>query len=140
MPEKIGGTEVMNITSWDIYWITRLDNIRALLILLSVLFAMAAVCSFVGSCEWDRCGEVRVAKIWRVMAGSFLFIVVPVLLCAIAFIPTTKEACMMFVVPKLTNSEYVKALQGDAKELYTLGIERLKEELSIKNVKNGDKK
>ena len=133
----------MNITSWNIYWITRLDSIKdtmiGIIIVLGILLFFLII-ALVGEAFTQNTAD-EAQSYFRLAKYCALSFLVPVFLIVVyPFIPTTKEACMMYAVPKLTNSECIKALQGDAKELYTLGIERLKEELSIKNTKKGNKK
>lgn len=43
--------------------------------------------------------------------------------------------CMIKVIPMLTNSEMVQQLNKDGKEIYELGIKKIKEELK-KEVNN----
>ena len=132
----------MNITSWDVYWITRLDAIKdctlGIIIVLSVILIFLFF-ALVGEGITKDTPEEGYAH-FRLAKYCALSLFVPVFLAIVyPFIPTTKEACMMYAVPKLANSECVKTLQGDAKELYTLGIERLKAELAVKGGKDGTK-
>lgn len=132
----------MTITSWDIYWITRLDAIKdtmiGIIIILCLLLAFLIIALFGEAFTQDTADESQFC--FRSVKYCALSFLVPVFLIVVyPFVPTTKEACMMYAVPKLADSECVKALQGDAKELYTLGIERLKAELAVKGEKNGTK-
>lgn len=49
-----------------------------------------------------------------------------VLLCATVIVPTQKEIAIIYVVPKIINSEAVKK---DLPEIYDLGVNYIKEQL-----------
>ena len=120
----------MNITSWDIYWITRLDSIRDSITGIVVVLCVAFIIGFLSIIYAGGESIVTEQTAWRWMKRVCWGFTIPAaLLLIMPFIPTTKEACMVYAIPKLADSEYTKTLQGDAKELYTLAVEKMKGEL-----------
>ena len=119
----------MTISAWTIYWITRLDEISILLTISFVLIAIVTVffCfSWVANRDdYERQYHNGVEK--QKTAVGLLKWLVPVLIAVgltNAFIPNTKQAAAMIVLPAIVNSEAVQQLPG---ELTTLAREWLQE-------------
>lgn len=124
------------ITENTIYWILKLDDIAGLLIVMAIVaaaFSIGAILVWAISAEVDDKYSRETAKILCVKSGIIAFI------CAVAFtfLPNTKQMAMIKVIPAITNSEFVADMSKDAKELYKMGIEAIKEQLTNKN--NGGK-
>lgn len=115
------------ITPSTIYWITRFDDIRTglatLAIAILVLAALALVLFLAAAENVAREHEMECAKLAFCLAFAL------VLLAAVAggvraFVPTTKDAAAMAVLPALANSEKVQTV-GNA--VYDLAVEWLEE-------------
>ena len=118
------------MSPWTIYWVMQADSIRSViggLIAPSVFVFL--ISAFVSAMSSDESAGVpdAIAK-W---SRRFFAISLPgTLLLSVAFglAPTTKTLCAVIAIPAIANSEQ---LQADASEIYKLGMERLKEELSV---------
>lgn len=122
------------ITPSLIYWITRLDQFNALTGCASLfIFIIAIVLMIAVFVEAESNNE----KSYRIVLKGFkisLF-VLAIFSLMHTFIPTTKEACAMYVVPKIVNNEKV---QNVSKEFYDLALEWMKE-LRPKSIQNKEK-
>ena len=109
------------ISAWDIYWITRLDN-------LSTTFALtAALCGFVVFFglmysvieleDEERRGWLR--KIFGVAIFGALMVIGGVLT------PSTKEMCAIIVLPRVVNNQDVQVLGADLPKLARAWLEEL---------------
>jgi len=133
------------ITPSTIYWITRLNSINRVLCFINFLVFMAviafAILAAILICkerEYHTCSEDRIREInnagWRVLkwlsipASAFLFIA-----AVLAFIPTTKEAAAMYVIPAVVNNEQ---LRDTGNKIFELAAEWLEELRPCKNKAN----
>lgn len=122
------------ITPSFIYWITRLDQFNALTGFASLIsFVTAVVFMVIMIVQADASNDksyhiaLRGFKISLSVLAIFSLIHI--------FIPTTKEACAMYVVPKIVNNEKV---QNVSKEFYDLALDWMKE-LHPKSIQNKGK-
>lgn len=115
------------ITPSTIYWITRFDDIRtglmALAIIAVALAALTVALFFASVGEVSRDNEMKYMKL------AFCFVAAFVLLAGViggvrAFVPATRDAAAMAVLPALANSERVQTV-GNA--VYDLAVEWLEE-------------
>lgn len=114
----------MTITSWQMYWFTRLDTIdMAGGLTLGIIFVVSLIAALAALFEPTMFKSVKRVLKWC------LSIFVMVCLLDIA-IPSTKEMAAIIIIPKLTESEIVKR---DIPEIYDLAIKYLKTELTEKN-------
>lgn len=126
----------MDITPSTIYWITRLDNVRLIINLLTILFAFLFAILF--AIGLDR---ATVEKHYTYHTDEYInstrslgdkivcmslapFVVWLILFIVNAFIPTTKEAAAMYVIPAIVNNEKVQTVGN---RLYDLAIEWMDE-------------
>lgn len=116
------------ITSWELYWITRLDGILNASIGVAVLgFVVALFSSLVLFIE-----EKEKARPWikRGFITGFLFGAIAVL------IPSSKEMAAILVLPKIANSQLIQQkIPQEAAELYTMAKEWMKEKVERKESK-----
>lgn len=109
----------MQVTAWDIYWITRLDSIKAALV---VAFILAAVLVLLLTVSSDgECWTIRHLRRWMI-AGLLAFTV------AVTFTPTTKEMVAIKVIPAIAANEDVQALPAEFVKLAREWMEELKPE------------
>ena len=99
------------ITSGLIYWVTRLDSISCCLNFLfgvtlaaGIGFSIALAFAYYDFIEYHEATDKHVWKTFRKWV-VILFSVSILSGAASAFVPSTREACAMIVVPKLANSE-----------------------------------
>ena len=105
----------MNITSEELYWLTRLDYFRSAC---GALFAITVVAWFtICACLAEK------NRVWGVLTTTIVSLIT-VLSCVVGrvFIPTTKEAALIKVLPVIVNSDFVqKDVSADVKQIYELG-------------------
>lgn len=111
------------MTEFDVYWILKLDSIRALLIAAGLMLVWVCIVSH------TLCGAM--SKSWCIFGMSFGVI----LLITGVMVPTTKEICAIKVIPKVVNSQEFATIKKDLGEVYTLGMEHIKTTLSNKEEK-----
>jgi len=100
------------ITSWDIYWITRLDVIGVFFAVLLICYIAALIVGFIATCAgelWnDDCWPV-VKKSWKWGIISFI-----IFMFVSFFVPSTKQAAAIYLIPKIANNEHVQKLPDNA--------------------------
>jgi hypothetical protein len=118
------------ITESAIYWVLKLDELRGICVVVCVISGLLSCGSLIG---WivnamDK-DDVKSAK-------SLFFKAISVFMLGLvigALLPSTKQMAMIKVIPAITNSEFAADMSKDAKELYKMGIEAIKEQLTNKN-------
>ena len=125
------------ITPSAIYWITRFDDIRSGLgttAFVAVALAVLTVVGFLSALEdVSRDNEMKFIKVFFAVAAAFMLLA-GVLMGVRTFVPTTRDAAAMAVLPALANSEKVQTV-GNA--VYDLAVEWLEE---LKPVKKEERK
>ena len=108
----------MNITPFDVYLVMQLGSINAACgILFGVLAIATAVCLIAGFMQrasafgehdrdYDR-GNIKLR------IGAKVGVVTLVFLLLVAFIPSTKTAASMFLLPAIANNKEVQQLPED---------------------------
>jgi len=112
------------MTSWTLYWITRLDAVGWLLIG-AVVLSIGAACvnGFLWGEEFDpKSGDSR-RYFKRVRKFSALALLLSL---TNTMIPSTKEMAAIIVLPKIANSATVKELGDATVELAKQWLESLK--------------
>lgn len=120
------------ITESTIYWILKLDNLRDVCLIVGTLSGFTTVISFiVWQCAVSADDNIKVPRstCLRAFAVFMLCVVVGTLL------PSTKQMAMIKIIPRLVNNEIVNNLPKDSNDLYRLGIEAIKEQLTRKDNK-----
>lgn len=120
------------ITESTVYWILKLDDLRAMCLLVGLLSGLAVAISFI---MW-QCA-VSVDDNPKAPRSVCLKAFAVFMLCGIVglLLPSTKQMAMIKIIPMLANSEVVSNLPKDANDLYKLGIEAIKEQLTRKDDK-----
>lgn len=110
------------MTSWSLYWITRLDSIHWTLIGGATICVLIAVVNgFMAADEFD----FKEAKPYWIRTRKFAVLA---LLCSFVntLIPSTNEMAAIIVLPKIANSATVKELGDATVELAKQWLESLK--------------
>ena len=123
----------MNITPSMIYWLTRLDEFSFLLGIVFVCIVIVALVNVIGgfvaldSYSTDKLYNrpERLAESKhniKVRFGRAVKLALVALLVGVinSFIPSTKQAAAIIVIPKIANSEIVAEMGDTAKELVGL--------------------
>ncbi|NGM56522.1 hypothetical protein G5C63_19645 [Stenotrophomonas pavanii] len=106
------------ISAWEIYWVMQLDTIRFASGLASIAGLAALV--FLVPVAVDAYDDGKAMK--RVLLVS------PMLLIPIAaatFLPSSKTAAAMIVIPAIANNERFQAEAGDLYQLAKQGLQKL---------------
>ena len=115
------------ITPSLIYWITRFDDIKSYGGLIFTVSGMALVISIM-TLIFLKLGNAKGGNNYETSIVGKCFILISLIFLissmSILFIPTTRQACAMYVVPKIANNE--KA-QDIGKEFYDLALDWMKE-------------
>ena len=118
------------ITESSVYWILKLSDIRTMLFIFVGFAGVFAAIMGIGWCMcvdlYEETADAYKKAFCRSAALAFLLAIPATLL------PTTKQMAMIKVIPAIANSEIVGEMSGDAKELYRMGINAIKEQLSGK--------
>ena len=121
------------ITESMIYWILKLDNIVEMLIILAIISILSSVTILgIWFVKREDCyNNENIDKYFKISVISFALFIT--FLMASTFIPSTKQMAIIKIVPIIAKSEVTKELKGDAKEIYKLGVQAIKESLITKN-------
>lgn len=119
------------ITSWDIYWITRLDSINMFLILFG-LFLPFTILFWMWTGDEKENDELYYRKsIFSTIAISIIF------LSSACFLPSTKEAAAIYLIPKIVNNQQVQKIPDNAIKLLNVKLEQwIDDTMKIKKEKD----
>lgn len=110
------------ITSWEIYWITRLDGIHNILMVLISLVIVAAVLGMLPICAndlWEAEGIwPKIVKAYKTGA-AFIIACITV----VSFTPTTKEFATIYLIPKMANNEQMQKVPENLAKLLNAKME-----------------
>ena len=102
------------MTAWQVYWWLKLDMVGSIVIGMGVLGVAATLITFVCTMVAGEYDECALAKKWKLR-----FIVCMVMSIAVIItgnmLPTSKEAAVIYMLPRVVNSDVVKK---DVPELY----------------------
>jgi len=122
------------ITAWQIYWVMQLDSIGGALVAVAAIAGAAAVVLWIGGAIEKACSntlpELDISKREAARGAAMHRAAKPmtwlaaVLILVNAFIPSTKTAAAMIVLPAVANNE---AIQREAGELYGIAKDALRE-------------
>jgi hypothetical protein len=123
----------MDITAWNLYWITRLDNIQVFLWTTAII---SIVFFFGGFFSWMVCHDnaINVTADERKKVEKFIawmFVIALTLSSLRVLCPSTKEMAFIIVTPKVWNSDFVQnEVPKETKELYQMAKSWLAEEIA----------
>lgn len=116
------------ISAWDVYWVMQLDTIIQLFGIFGIIGLLVGVISlmialFQRNSTWGT--EAETAKTFLPYCKA---LTVTALICVTlsAFLPSTKTAAAMIVLPALTSDTVVEAVAPEARELYDLAKDALR--------------
>jgi TctA family transporter len=117
------------ISAWDVYWVMQLDSISTTVGVAGLFGLAGAIASlFIGSMVTDRAWKPSEAqdRMWAsIVRTSKRMAIAGALLSVLSgFVPSTKTAATMIVLPAIVNNE---TLHKEAGELYGLAKQALKE-------------
>lgn len=107
------------VTPWDVYWVLQLDSISASA---AAVFIASVIGIFISGFMWLMEPRDAAARkmLWRcVTVGG-------IALAFGAFLPSSRTAAAMILVPKLTSPEVLEPVGKEAGELYRLAKSALK--------------
>lgn len=116
------------ISSSSMYWILMLDNIRF------VLWILIPVSMIIMGTYASQYAEKKVEETPQCIAlvVSFSFLILIISSVSLMLCPTTKQAAIIYAIPKILTEKNVTEFTGETKELYNLGKQYLKETLTKK--------
>lgn len=130
------------ITTMQMYWLVKLDDMRHVIDSLTwlpvtwiVITAVVSFAAFMATIDANESGREKVCRCIKKAA----LICIPMLLMIVviqlttAFVPSTKQMAAIIVVPKIANSEKV---QMAGNKLYDLAVEWM-DELKPARAKEG---
>jgi hypothetical protein len=117
------------ITLWDIYWITRLDGACLFLTFGAVISPIAALMCMLF-------GELEEGSVWHFRKSIITLISLVVVFSLLrVFLPSTKEAVAIYMVPKIVNNEQVQKLPDNAMKFLNTKLESWISEMGEKQKK-----
>lgn len=126
------------ISPITLYWIFRLDNINEMFGVMTVISMLCcAVLAFMyGEAKSNNDKElIGIARFW--LHRCILLIILG--LVGFMFIPTTKEACAIYGIPKVLNNPQIQELGRKTIDVVDIGLDTIKERLTEdKNGNNGN--
>ena len=111
------------ITSWDIYWITRLDSINGGLIAFALTAGIGGLISVLFGHLEDE-GTAKKLGIAGVIVGLFLS-------AAAVLTPTTKQYAAIVMLPKIANNEQIAELPENAAALLNKQLKAWVDDLTL---------
>lgn len=120
------------MSAWTVYWVLQLDSIRFVFVMLTILSLIASFLATVfgglmitGYGDEDKGNGAKLLSYAKRLWMAFV-----VSLLASNLIPSSKTAAAMIVLPALTSEEVVGTVKSEAKELYEMAKEALKEKIT----------
>lgn len=116
------------ITTTQMYWLTKLDDIRHVIgsiiwvpIAWITIVAVISFCAFLACVDMDSVRPVVIGKIkkasWTCVLMVFWIVATQI---AVALVPSTSQMAAILIVPKIANSEKVQTVGN---KLYDLAVE-----------------
>lgn len=103
------------LTGWDVYWITRCDAVSVAAVIVAIAAAFVGVIAGTFGAVLVEDGMKReratALRLFKPSVFTFAFS-----LSVAVFIPSTKQACAILVVPAIANNAEVQGLGGDVME------------------------
>lgn len=104
------------MTGWEIYWFTRLDAIHRFFVITLIVLSIAIPSVGMMAHMEGFWGKVRK---W-IFAGLIIAVISGL---GLMFIPTTKEAAVIYLLPKIANNEQVQKVPENFVKLLNTKME-----------------
>ncbi len=105
------------MTGWDVYWFTRLDAIFVFFVFMAIMLGITLMTvGIVTSID----GEWKKVKKWF-FRGVVAF---TVCLLVLMFVPTTKQAAAIYLLPKIVNNNQVQHIPENFAKLLNAKMEQ----------------
>lgn len=120
------------MSAWTVYWVLQLDSIKSVFCILAVITGIAGgISTIIGGLMLGEYHERDRENGSKILGYSKrLWVTFVVSLLAVNFLPSSKTAAAMIVLPALTSEEVVGTVKSEAKELYEMAKEALKEKIT----------
>lgn len=111
------------ITTAEIYWLQRLDDIQVMFIVVLVVFGIigiiALLITMVHLFSSDKLDKNDFKYVKRFLATAIIFVVIAA--SGLVFVPTTEQAAAAYIIPKIANSDLVQEkLPAELKDIYAM--------------------
>jgi len=111
------------ITAKQIYWITRLDDFKDFTLTVGII-GLVALTIGLGCSVAALCNGEKIAWLVKSMTVGWLISLISLLVSL--FIPTTKQVCAMWVIPKIANNEQVQEIPDKIMEVANEWIDEIR--------------
>lgn len=130
------------ISPFEVYFILQLDSIRTAFVPIMIVSGLAFIISFILMCvNADESYNTEVK--YYAFGKRMMKFATPCVLFALAgltFIPTTKTAAAMVLLPAITSEAVTTPLTREAGELYDLAKQALKKAVNDEDTPETEKK
>lgn len=114
------------ITESEIYWITRLNGLITVLAIIGSMLIVAGIVLIISwYADWYH-NEDRAIFRKRVKRPVLPIIIGMLMIFSIAFVPTTRQMCIIKILPLIANNEQVQELPNKIVELANDWLDELK--------------
>lgn len=115
----------MEITSWELYWLTRLDGLKECsMVVVCIALIIMVVYAIARGIDDDT------PKMSKKCLNSLIFMVV-IPAFVLLFVPSTKQMATIVILPVLVNSEALqKDIPAEVKEVYGLYKQYLRQQIT----------
>jgi hypothetical protein len=125
------------MSEWTVYLWTVLNNLKSEGLILGVIVGVGiigAFCRVFAVGKWDEYMNPKNPE--KMISSGLKWAFTTFILMALfsVFVPSGKQFAMIKILPIVVNSEIAKELPADAKEMYSMAKESLKEMLDVKKV------
>lgn len=126
------------ITSWQLYWILMLDNIKTSFIPISIITLIATLIFWIlGTVLYSDPNnnpvDKKIGKILLILGVPSTFFLLICFLVDI-FLPTTKQMALIYVIPKIATEQNIDKVQEECGELYNITKQWMKEQLEEQKI------
>jgi len=116
------------ITSWQIYWFTRLDIIRCMAFIFAFFGSIAVVIAgFVSAVTNNPSEEDDHIAATRIFKWSLPFFIFGIF--TLSFVPSTKEVAAIWAIPKVINNPQVQSIGTNTLNIAEIGVQYLRDKI-----------
>lgn len=116
------------MSAWMVYLWTRADTVASIAGLLAFITGVIGFLCFFCSVYESEQGDEDYALQMKKVSKKFISVFIITLILAI-MMPSKKDIAMIYVIPKMANSQTFKELSDSTPEITKLALEALKETL-----------